>query len=141
MCLSENSRVHQNPIVIFFPHWNSPFCGHTLSLETLHIAGADPESLQECLSIAAWFGMAYAHEWLKQYLHGAQPEELASVPASISMPKHWKQQQMPAQGWRLESVKSDIFRKLQGVPLLSFRLFGFSSPSMISLHLFHSKEA
>ena len=69
MCLSENSRVHQNPIVIFFPHWNLPFCGHTLSLETLHIAGADPESLQECLSIAAWFGMAYAHEWLKQYLH------------------------------------------------------------------------
>lgn len=74
-----------------------------------------PAQHKECLSIAAWFGMAYAHEWLKQYLHGAQPEELASVPASISMPKHWKQQQMPAQGWRLESVKSDIFRKLQGV--------------------------
>eukprot|EP00435_Cladocopium_sp_Y103_P025373 s2946_g6.t1 len=69
---------------------------------------------QECLRTATWFGMAYAQEWLQQYIHyGAHPEELAT--AEIKMPKHWNQ--MPIQHrWRLESVSSQhVLGQLQKV--------------------------
>lgn len=74
-----------------------------------------PERQQECLKVTRWFGMAYAQEWLKQYLHGAAPEEPEPAGASqISTPAHWQQGPMPEKGWRAVRVsQSDpIFRKL-----------------------------
>ena len=74
-------------------------------------------TVQECLKAATWFGMAYAQEWLQQYIHyGAHPEELAT--AEIKMPRHWNQTPIQ-QRWRLESVSSQhLLGQLQKVPLL-----------------------
>lgn len=79
--------------------------------------------MQECLSVAAWFGMEYPHEWLKQYLHGAQPEEVQNAAGPVQMPKHWKQQRMPSQGWRLETVSGDVLQRLQQESKMNFSPF------------------
>ena len=75
--------------------------------------------MQECLSVAAWFGMAYPYEWLKQYVHGAQPEEIQNA-APVQIPKHWKQQKMPSQGWRLEPVSGDVLERLKQESKMNF---------------------
>ena len=64
---------------------------------------------RECLSVAKWFGMAYAAEWLTQYLHGAPPEEVA---AALGRPKHWCSEPMPRKGWRLATIHEEFILKL-----------------------------
>ena len=72
-----------------------------------------PAQQRECLSVAKWFGMAYAAEWLTQYLHGAPPEDEA---AAHGRPKHWCTGPMPSKGWRLAPIdEQPILELLQSV--------------------------